>query len=116
MSRSNEPFWWSLFSAGGVLAALFVPALIVVTGLLLPTAEAEAASARYGRLVAMLGWWPAKVPMIAVIGLCSFHCAHRIRHVLMDLGGQSQGPLLKVSCYGLAGLATLAAVVVVGRI
>ena len=36
MKRSNEAFLWSLFSAGGVMAALFVPALVLVTGLVLP--------------------------------------------------------------------------------
>ena len=34
--RSNEPLFWSLFSAGGMLAALLAPALIIVTGFLVP--------------------------------------------------------------------------------
>ncbi len=38
MKRSNEAFWWSLFAAGGVLAALFVPVLVVMTGFVLPSA------------------------------------------------------------------------------
>ena len=33
MKRSSEAFWWALFSAGGVMAALFVPAFVIVTGL-----------------------------------------------------------------------------------
>ena len=36
MKRSSEAFWWALFSAGGVMAALFVPAFVIVTGFLLP--------------------------------------------------------------------------------
>ncbi|MGH8104210.1 MAG: fumarate reductase subunit FrdD, partial [bacterium] len=33
VKKSNDPLWWSQFSAGGVMAALFAPALIVITGL-----------------------------------------------------------------------------------
>ena len=36
MTYSREAFWWSLFSAGGVLAALFLPAIILVEGVLDP--------------------------------------------------------------------------------
>ena len=31
--RSNEPVFWALFGAGGVIAALAFPALVLVTGL-----------------------------------------------------------------------------------
>ncbi|MES4792526.1 MAG: fumarate reductase subunit D, partial [Chloroflexota bacterium] len=31
--RSNEAFWWSLFSAGGVISAFLLPITILITGL-----------------------------------------------------------------------------------
>ena len=31
--RSHEPFWWSIFGMGGVIAALFIPVMIFVTGI-----------------------------------------------------------------------------------
>ena len=34
MAKSNEPFWWALFSAGMMVGAFVVPALIVITGIL----------------------------------------------------------------------------------
>ena len=34
--KSNEAFWWSLFSAGGVASAMFMPACLVVVGVILP--------------------------------------------------------------------------------
>ena len=28
--------WWALFSAGGVIAAIFIPVLILIIGLIIP--------------------------------------------------------------------------------
>ena len=36
MAKSNEPIWWSLFSAGGMVAAMIFPILIIITGILIP--------------------------------------------------------------------------------
>ena len=36
MAKSNEPIFWSLFSAGGVVAAFFIPITIVLTGMAVP--------------------------------------------------------------------------------
>ena len=37
MAKSNAPIWWSMFSAGGVMSAFFVPVLIVITSIAVPT-------------------------------------------------------------------------------
>jgi fumarate reductase subunit D len=36
MKRSNEPIFWALFGAGGMLAALIGPALVFITGIAVP--------------------------------------------------------------------------------
>ena len=97
---SGEAFWWALFSAGGVMAAIFVPAFIVVTGFLLPSGDAAAAAEGAQRLAALAGWWPVKLVLLGVIALSLFHCGHRIRHTLMDLGMRRFAGLLKLPCYG----------------
>lgn len=100
MKRSSEAFWWALFSAGGVMAALFVPAFVLVTGFLLPSGDAAVAAERAAGFAGVVGWWPVRIVLLGVIALSLFHCAHRIRHTLMDLGLRRLSGLLKLPCYG----------------
>ncbi len=115
MKRTGEAFWWSLFAAGGVLAALFVPVLVVMTGLLLPRA-AQTTPERYEQIRAAFGFWPVRILLVVVVALGFFHCVHRIRHVLMGLGLHSADRLLAVICYGVASAGTVAMLIVVFRL
>ncbi len=36
LKRSNSPIFWVLFGGGGMVAALFGPVLVTITGLLVP--------------------------------------------------------------------------------
>lgn len=96
MSKSNEAFFWSLFSAGGVVSALFIPVLIVLTGLILPAGDA---AARYERLHALVAHPLTKIVLLVVFFLTFFHCAHRIQHTSKDLGLRPIGGLIAALCY-----------------
>ena len=115
MKQSNEAFWWSLVSAGGVAAALFLPAIVVLTGFVLPFAEGDTAT-RHEQLRELIGWWPVRVLLMLVISLSFFHCAHRMRHLLMDFGVRSTPLLLAVVFYAGAITGTVATVVVISRL
>jgi len=109
--KSNEAFWWSLFSAGGVLSAMFLPAFVVISGLILPNqSSADPGRAPYEHLHGIVSWWPVRVLLLGVIGLAFFHVAHRIRHVLIDLGWRHHTAPLSLVCYGgaFAGAGTAA--------
>ena len=106
MTHSKEAFWWSLFSAGGVLAALFLPAFIVVTGFLLPFFSAQDVVV-YGKIHDALSMWWVRCVILVVVFLSLFHCFHRIRHILMDLGLRRASTILSVFCYGSALVGTL---------
>ena len=106
MRRSPEAFWWSLFSAGGVMAAIFMPALVLVTGFLLPFREGAEAGAGYEHVHGIVSFWLMRLVLFGVLALTLFHCAHRIRHILLDLGLRGLGTPLSVGCYGLAFLGT----------
>ena len=70
MARSNKPLVWSLFAAGGTLAAFVLPALVLVT-----------MRAGYGHVPAPLSYenmhafasgWLGKALILGVIALCLF--------------------------------------------
>ena len=99
--RSTEALWWSLFSAGGVMSAMFIPAIIIVTGFLLPFAGEDAPTA-FARAHAAIGPWFVRLALFGVLLLTMIHCAHRIRHILIDLGFTGAPRLLATGCYGAA--------------
>lgn len=107
-NRSSEAFWWSLFSAGGVLSALFVPALVVATGLILP-ARVRRDPAVADRLVETAALWPVRIVLFAVVLFAFIHCAHRVRHILIDLGMRGAPAPLAAACYGAALVGAAAA-------
>ena len=115
MKQTREAFWWSLFSAGGVMSALFIPALILVTGFLLPFMTGDATEAAYEQVGALVSFWLVRLVLFGVIMLTMFHCAHRIRHVLIDVGARPLAPMLSFCCYGGAMAGTVAAAIILIR-
>ena len=101
---SNEAFWWSLFSAGGMVAALLVPAHIFLNGIIEPMG-----SVSITHLQAVAANPLTKLYLFVLLSLPFFHCAHRIRHVLFDLGLKGMQTLVAVLCYGAAIVCTIAA-------
>jgi fumarate reductase subunit D len=113
MKRSNEPIFWSLFGAGGVLSALVGPVLILVTGLLIPAGVWLSSDAMsFARMEAFAGNWLGKLAIVAVISLFLWHGMHRVYHGLHDIGVHA-GRGAMVLCYGLALAATLIAAALV---
>ena len=72
MARSNEAFWWAIFSKGGICTALFVPVFIVITGFILPFG-AELSQLRYEYLQNLLSFWLTRVVLSVVISFGFFH-------------------------------------------
>jgi fumarate reductase subunit D len=94
MRKSNEPLFWSLFSGGGMLLALLAPALILVTGFLVP-----ANVVGFARLHSMVTNPIGRIVLFGVAALTFFHWAHRFRHVLIDIGLRRFSLALAVACY-----------------
>ncbi len=105
--RSFEPLWWLPFSGGMMLDALLMPALIIITGVLVPMGMIMPEDLR----LMLLNPWVQAV-LFVLIALTFFHAAHRTRFVLADLGLKAP-KLLAFLCYGAAILGTLYAAAVV---
>jgi fumarate reductase subunit D len=97
--RSNEPLLWSLFSSGGMIAALMLPILILLFGLAFPLGWIEAPN--YQSLSEFVRH---PLTRIVLFGLCSlplFHGAHRFRFTLYDgLQIKHLNELIATLCYG----------------
>jgi fumarate reductase subunit D len=113
--RSHEPLLWLLFSAGGVVSAMVMPAFIFLFGVAFPLGWLSPPD--YGQLLALLRHPFARVAVVLVCMLSLFHWAHRFRYTLYDgLQIKHLNEVINVVCYGGAIAGTMAAVYVVWRI
>ncbi len=108
MKRSNQPVFWVLFGAGGMLSALLGAALVFVTGIAAPLHWLPTRTMGYEGVLAFCRNGAGKAFVFAVISLFLWHGAHRIYHSLHDLGLHT-GMVAKAACYGLAAAATILA-------
>lgn len=107
MRRSNEPIFWSLFGAGGVLSALVGPVLIFITGIAVPLGFLlPPQTMAYANVLAFAQHPLGKGALFAVIALFLFHGCHRMVHSLHDLGIQT-GPRAQRWFYGFATVGTV---------
>ena len=108
--KTTDPIWWGLFSAGGTVAAFLVPVHILVTGLGIGLGWIPVETLSYERVLGLLENPLVRVYLLVLISLPLFHSAHRLRHILIDLGGGVLKTPISVLCYGSAIAGTVAAV------
>ena len=113
MAKSNEPIWWSLFSAGGMVAAMIFPILIIITGILVPFGVASDDPLNFERIHTVVTQNNyVKLIFFIVITLPLFHWAHRFRFTLVDVGLKSMSTLISILFYGGAIAGTIASAIV----
>lgn len=101
MRKSNEPLFWALFSGGGMAVAMLAPALIVITGFLLPMGIIDVDKA-----ASVLANPLARLVLLGVFVLALMHWANRFRHTIYDMQLAPLGPISVIS-YVVAVLVTL---------
>jgi fumarate reductase subunit D len=109
--RHIEPILWLLFSAGGVAAAVFLPILVVLFGLVIPLGLVQP---DYDYLHAVVSHWLTRLVLLGLLVVMLFHAAHRFRFTLYD-GLQLRGfaTPIAVLCYGAALVGSVAALLIV---
>ena len=101
IKRHPEPLLWMLFSAGGVVSAMLMPALAVAVWRCVSSGMVESPWLRSapqpaGKSVAAIG-------MFSLCTLSLFHWAHRFRHTLYDgLQIKHLNEMVAVLSYGAA--------------
>ena len=117
MAMSNKPLVWLPFAAGGMLAALLMPALMVAL-LAGSLGWFDPAALGHERVLAVVSYPLVATGLFVVLSLVLWHAAHRLRMTVQDLGVRTPRPrrwLARV-CYLLAALGTLALAVVLLRL
>lgn len=113
MTKSNKPIVWSLFAAGGTLAAFLAPVLallFVLTALGHPPGLFS-----YDQMHAFASHWLGKLFLLVVIVLFLWHAAHRLRITMHDFGLR-QDFLVAVIVYLVAAAGSLLSLIYLLRI
>jgi fumarate reductase subunit D len=101
------PVFWLLFGAGGMLSALFGPALIILTGFMIPHGWGLPANfGDYSHVLAFARHPIGKLVVLAVIALFFWHGAERMFLTLKDMRAGKPLVLRLMTC-GVAALLTL---------
>ena len=105
---TKEPFWWGMFSAGGVVAALLIPVHIFIDGLAVPLGVVDGDVLGYERMRLLLANPLIKVYLFVLVVMPLYHAAHRVRFSLYELGLREFRISMDVLCYGGAVIGTFA--------
>jgi len=94
-----EPFLWSLFSAGGMVAALLLPVQLLLFGLAFPLGWLEAPA--YEKILDLVRHPATRIYLFILCSLPLFHWAHRFKYTLYDgLQIKHLNELINSFCYG----------------
>tara|TARA_R110002072_G_scaffold26729_1_gene88061 strand:- start:87 stop:476 length:390 start_codon:yes stop_codon:yes gene_type:complete len=98
--RSNEPIAWSLFGAGGMVVAFLLPAIVLITGLLVPLGLVKLPIFTYSLALEFSSSWWGSLFILVCIALPAFHAAHRLYHGMHDLHLHGPDWLMLTLFYG----------------
>lgn len=104
--RRIEPLVWLTFSGGGVMAAMFLPILIVLFGLAFPLGWISAPD--HDHLHAVVSNWLTRLVLLGLFVMMLVHSAHRFRYTLYDGLQLKRRWLIALLCYGGAVVAAIA--------
>jgi len=106
--QSNEAFFWVLFSAGGVVAALLIPVQLFLFGLAIPLGWVQPPT--YEHLMSLVRMPLVRIYLFVLCSLSLFHWAHRFRFTLYDgLRVKHLNEIIFTLCYGGAVVGTIIA-------
>ncbi len=99
--RPIEPLLWLLFSVGGVMAAMLIPALVLLFGIAFPLGWLSPPD--HEHLLAVVRHPHTRLVLFFLFMLSLFHSAHRFRFTLYDgLQIKHLNEVINLMCYGAA--------------
>lgn len=102
VARSREPFFWVLFTSGGMITALLFPAIVAILWIAVPMGWITASD-----LAAKFQPPLVRAFLFVLISCALFHWAHRFRYTLYDgLQLEHLYGMIAFICYGGATILT----------
>src|SRR5215475_12626609 len=109
--RRIEPLVWLLFTSGGLVAALLLPVLLLLFGLVFPAGWVSAPGQAH--LLSVARFPLTRIVLLCLCVLALFHWAHRFRYTLYEgLQLKHLSTLIVLICYGGAAVGTVLAAIV----
>ena len=100
-TRSDEPMYWLLFGAGGMVASMVLPAIMVVLIAAGYTSDdLNSGFLNLNQVHNIFSNWRLSLSVFGVVFLLSFYALHRMHHSSHDFGIHSK--LTWYIAYGLA--------------
>jgi fumarate reductase subunit D len=113
---SLEALFWALFSAGGFVAAILLPAHVAILGIAYSAGWLPRNALSYERVLHLARNPIIKLYLLALVSLPLYHWAHRFRFAIHHQFGIGLKRLVAVGCYGTAMAGTVLTVWVLLRI
>lgn len=102
-----EPLVWLTFSGGGVIAAVFLPILVVLFAFAIPLGWIDPPT--HEHLVSVIGNPLTQLALFGMFAMMLVHAAHRFRYTLYDGLQIKEKALTAAVCYGSAGIGIIVA-------
>ena len=102
-SRSDEPMYWLMFGAGGMVASIVLPSILViliVAGII--GADIDSGLLNFNQISGLFGNWFLSIILFGIVFLLSFYSLHRMHHSSHDFGIHSK--ITWYICYGAAAV------------
>ncbi len=104
----EEPLFWSLFSAGGIVAAFLFPVHIAILGIAFAAGWLPDDALSYERVIDLVRNPLTKLYLGVLVALPLYHWAHRFRFTVHhELGLHGGKRLVATACYGSAVVGTV---------
>jgi succinate dehydrogenase subunit D len=97
-----EAMAWALFSAGGFVAAILLPAQVFILGIAFAAGWLPDDALSYDRIHHLVSNPLTKLYLLAIISLPLFHWAHRFRFAIHHQFGIGSKRAVAAACYGSA--------------
>jgi succinate dehydrogenase subunit D len=97
-----EAIAWALFSAGGFVSAILLPAQVAILGIAFPAGWLPDDALTYTRIHHLVANPLTKLYLLALVSLPLFHWAHRFRFAIHHQFGIGMKRLVAAGCYGAA--------------